>query len=78
MSFKLPSKPSSSVCGNDARYKHEVGGHVGRGTVTRGDSRAHPNSAVDPNVPYPEPAEVSRYGTSNVCSWTNTRILDFP
>jgi len=35
-----------------------VGGHVGRGTVTRGDSRIHEHSAVDPTAPYPEPAEV--------------------
>ena len=58
MSFKLPPKPSSSIRGNDARFKHDVGGHVGRVTVTRGDSRTHEHSAVDPTAPYPEPAEV--------------------
>ena len=36
------------------------GGHIGCGTVTRGDSRTHEHSAVDPTAPYPEPAEVSR------------------
>ena len=78
MSFVLPPKPKSSIHGNDPHYKHKVGGHVSRGTVTRGDSRAHQHSAVDPDVPYPEPAEVSWYGTTNVRSWLILGSLDFP
>ena len=56
MSFKLPTKPQSSVHGNDPCYKHEVGGVVSHGTITRGDNCAHPHSIVDPK--YPTPAKV--------------------
>ena len=36
-----------------------MGDHVGRGTITRGDSRTHLRSAVDPDTAYPTPTEVN-------------------
>jgi len=58
MSF-LPPNPKSSIHGNPCRYKFEVGGHTGRGTITRGDSRLHLTSAVDIGSAYPTPPEVA-------------------
>jgi len=56
MSFVLPWNPVHSVA---AQYKFEVGGHTGRGTLTRGNGHPHSGSAVDTNAPYPAPSKVS-------------------
>jgi len=57
MSF-VPPNPKSSIHGNPSRYKFEVGGHTGRGTITCGDSRLHLTSAVDIGSAYQTPSEV--------------------
>ena len=58
MSF-VPPNLKSSIPGNPSRYKFEVGGHTGRGTITHGDSRLHLTSAVDTGSVYPTPSEVT-------------------
>ena len=43
MSFKA----TASIHGNPTHYKHKVGGLVGHGTITCGDSCSHTVNAVD-------------------------------
>ena len=50
--------PNVNPRSNTPCHKHKVGGHVGHGTISRGNSREHLASAVDDGALYLTPAEV--------------------